>query len=103
MSKDVKHSKGGKQKRSNMKYLVKQVSRGTGIDNRHDLVVRNWSPRKVVDLYLSVRHFFDFSFLSIDKMRRYDLLQVRMLDRCDPTLFLNPIYDIHKHVVNVVL
>ena len=39
--KDVKHVKGGKQKLSNMKYLVKQVRRSAGIVNRHDLVVQN--------------------------------------------------------------
>ena len=55
-----------------MKYLVKQVSRAAGIDNRHDLVVRKWSPRKVMDSYLGVRHFFAFTFLSSDKMRRYE-------------------------------
>ena len=53
-AKDVKHVKGGKQKLSNMKYLVKHVIRAAGIVNRHDLVVQNWSPRKVVYLYLGV-------------------------------------------------
>ena len=37
--KDVMHIKGGEQNLSNMKYLVKQVIRATGIANRHDLVV----------------------------------------------------------------
>ena len=69
--KDVKHVKGGKQKLSNMKSLVKQVIRAMGIANRHDLVVRNWFPRKVMDLYMGVRHFFDFPCLSSDKGRRY--------------------------------
>ena len=71
-SKDVKHLKGGKQKISNMKSLVKQVIRAAGIVNRHDLVVQNWSPRKVMDLYLGVRHFFAFPCLSSDKTRRYE-------------------------------
>ena len=48
MAKDIKHLKGGKQKLSNMKYLVKQVIRSAGISNRHDFVVQNWSPRKVI-------------------------------------------------------
>ena len=56
----VKHAKGGKQKLSNMIFLVNQVIRAAGIANRHDLVVQNWSPRKVMYLYLGVRHFFDF-------------------------------------------
>ena len=71
-SKDVKHVQGGNQKWSNMKYLVKQVIRATGILNRHDLFIKNWSPRKVMDLYLGVRNFFDFPCLYSDKRRRYE-------------------------------
>ena len=56
----VNHIKGGKQKLSNMKSLVKHAIRSAGIMNRHDLVVQNWSPRKVMDLYLGVRYFFAF-------------------------------------------
>ena len=67
--KDVKHVKGGKQKLSNIKSLVKQVIIAAGVANRHDLVVQNWSPRKLMDLYLDVRHFFDFPCLSSDKRR----------------------------------
>ena len=51
-------------------YLFYQ--RAAGVANRHDLVVRNWSPRKVMDLYLGVRHFFDFPWLSSDKNRRHE-------------------------------
>ena len=40
-AKDVMHIKGGIQKLSNMKSLVKQVIRYAGIANRNDLVVRN--------------------------------------------------------------
>ena len=72
--KDVKHAKGGKQKLSNMKSFVKQVIRAVGIANRHDLVLRNWSPRKATDLYLGVRHFFAFPCLSSDKRRRYETI-----------------------------
>ena len=59
-AKYVMHVKGGKKNLSNMKYLVKQVLRAAGIANINDLVVQNWFPRKVMDLYLGVRHFFDF-------------------------------------------
>ena len=69
-----KHVKGGNQKLSSMKSLVKQVIRAAGIANRHDLVVRNWSPRKVMDSYLGVRHLFDFPCLSIDKRKRYETI-----------------------------
>ena len=71
-AKDVMHVKGGKHKLSNMKYLVKQVLRAAGIVNKHDLFVRNWSPRKVMYLYLGVRHLFAFPCLSNDKNRRYE-------------------------------
>ena len=70
-SKYVKHLRVGKKKISNMKYLVKQVIRATGNVVRHDLVFRNWLPMKVMDLYLGVRHFFAFTFLSSDNTRRY--------------------------------
>ena len=73
-AKDVMHVKGRKQKLSNMKYLVKQIIGAAGIANRHDLVVRNWYPRKVMDIYLSVRHFSDFTCLSSDKRRRYETI-----------------------------
>ena len=73
-AKDVKHVKGGKQKLSNMKYLVKHVIRAAGIANIHYLVVRNWSPRKVMDLYLGVRHLFYFPCLSSDKSIFYETI-----------------------------
>ena len=73
-AKDVMHVKGGKQKLSNMKSLVKQVMRAAGISNRHDLVVQNWSPRKVMNLYLGVRHLFAFPCLSSDKMSRLETI-----------------------------
>ena len=72
--KDVKHVKGGMQKLSNMKYLVKQVIRSAGIENRHDLVVQNWSPRKAIYLYLGVRHLFSFPCLSSDNRRCHETL-----------------------------
>ena len=73
-SKYVKHIKGGKQKISNMKYLVKQLIRAAGIVNRHDFVIRNCSPSNVLVLYLGVRNFFAFSCLPSDKTRRYEKL-----------------------------
>ena len=59
-AKDVMHVKGGKKKLLNMKSLVKQVIRAMMIANRYGLVVQNLSPRKVMDLYLGVGHFFAF-------------------------------------------
>ena len=66
------HVKGGNQKLSNMKSLVKQVIRSAGITNRRDLVFRNWSPRKVMDLYLGGRNLFALTCLSSDKKRRHE-------------------------------
>ena len=68
------HVKGGNQKLSNMKSLVKQVIRSAGIVNRHDLVVQKFPPRKVMDLDLGVRHFFNFPFLYSDKNRHYETI-----------------------------
>ena len=62
--KDVKQVKGGKQNLSNIKTLVKHVMRAAVIANRNDLVVTCWSPRKVMDLYVGVRHFFAFPCLA---------------------------------------
>ena len=50
------HVKVGKKKLPNIKSLVKKVIRVAWIVKRHALVVRNWYPRKVMDLYLGVRH-----------------------------------------------
>ena len=72
--KDVMYVNGGKQKLSNIKYLVKKAIRAAGIENRHDLVVQNWFPRKVMYLYLVVRHLFSFPCLSSDKMRLYETI-----------------------------
>ena len=54
-----------------MKSLLKQVIRAAGIVSRNDLVVRHWSPRKVIYLYLGVRHLFAFNCLSSDKTKCY--------------------------------
>jgi hypothetical protein len=73
-AKDVKQVKGGKQKLSNMKSLVKQVMRAATIANRHDLIVRSWSPGKVLALYRGVKHFFAFPTLLQGKARRYETI-----------------------------
>ena len=59
-SKYVKHINNGKQRLSNMKYLVKQAIRAAGIVNRYYLVVQNCSLMTAMDLYLGVMHFFVF-------------------------------------------
>ena len=53
-----------------MKTLVKHVTRAAIIANRNDLVVTSWSPRKAMDLYVGVIHFFDFPCLTYEKIRR---------------------------------
>ena len=72
--KDVKQVKGGKKKLSNMKTLVKHVMRAAVIANWNDFVVTFWSPRKVMDLYVGVKHFFDFLCLTYEKRRRYEIM-----------------------------
>ena len=57
-----------------MKYFVKQAIRAAGIVNRHDLFSQNWSPRKVMDLYLGVMHLYYFPCLSNDKARLYETI-----------------------------
>ena len=57
-----------------MKYFVKQAIRAAEIVNRHDLVVRNWFPEKVMGLYLGVKHFCAFPCLSSDKTRHYETI-----------------------------
>ena len=71
-TKYVNHVKGGKQKLSNMKSLVKQVIRYMGVANRHDLVVQKWSPRKLMYLYLGVRNFLAFPCLYSENRRCYE-------------------------------
>ena len=65
--KDVRQVKGRKQKLSNMKILVKHVTRAAVPVNWNDLVVTSCSPRKAVDLYVGVRNFFPFSCLTYEK------------------------------------
>ena len=59
---------------SNMKTLVKHVMRAAVIANQNGLVVACWSPRKVIDLYVGVRHFFAFPCLAYEKRRRYETM-----------------------------
>ena len=72
--KDVKQVTGGKQNLSNMKTLAKHATREVIIVNHNDLVITFWSPRKVMDLYGTVRHFFDFPCLAYYKRKRYDTM-----------------------------
>ena len=65
-----------------MKYLVKQVIRAARIVNRHGLVVRNWSPRKVIGLYLGFSNFFAFHYLSSDSTRCYEKNIIEEIFQC---------------------
>ena len=72
---DVKHLKGGKQKLSNMKSLVKHVERAAvEIANLPDLVKQQWSPRDVLDLYYAVKHLFEFPSLIDKRTQRFEQL-----------------------------
>ena len=81
-AKDVEHIKGGKQKLSNMKALVKQVIRAARMGNRLELIVKDWSPRKVLDLYTGVRHFFAFPCISNRKKRRDETISWKTYLNC---------------------
>ena len=74
LCKDAKQIKGEKKKLSNMKTLVKHVTRAALIANRNDLVVNCWYPRNVMDLYRGISHFFAFSCLTYDKKICYETM-----------------------------
>ena len=62
--------KGGIQKLSTMKKLVKTVDKGVRIVNLHHLLVQNWTSRHVLDLYNAVKNLF--AFTSLNKRRRLE-------------------------------
>ena len=57
-----------------MKTLLKHVKRAVIIANSNDLVVNWWSPRKIMDLYMGVRHLFTLSCITSDLKRRYETM-----------------------------
>ena len=59
-----------------MNTLVKHFMRAAVIANLNDLVVNWWSARKVMDLYMGVRHFFALPCLTYDKRRRYETISL---------------------------
>jgi len=72
---DVKGMKGGKQKISNMRCLVRHVERAAGLANVEHLIMNRWDQRGVLDLYGAVKHFFEFPSLVGGKhKRRYEQL-----------------------------
>ena len=67
--------KGGKQKLSNMRSLVKHVERAARMANVEHLILRRWEPRGVLDLYGAVKHFFSFpNLVGKQHTRRYEQL-----------------------------
>ena len=73
----VEQVKDEKKRMSNIKALVKHVTKAAVIDNRNDLVVDFWYPRKVMDLYRSVRKFFAFPYPTNNKRRRFETMSWR--------------------------
>ena len=69
---DMREMKGGIQKLSTMKKLVKNVEKGVHIVNLTHLLVQNWTPRHVLDLYNAVKHLFVLH--SLNKRRRLETL-----------------------------
>ena len=66
----MRDTKGGIQKLSMMKKLVKTVEKGVRIVNLPHLLVQNWTLRYVLDLYNAVKHLFVFTYLN--KRRRLE-------------------------------
>ena len=64
--------KGGIQKLSMTKKLVKSIEKGVRIVNLPHLLVQNWTSRHDVDLYNAVKHLF--AFPSLNKRRRLETI-----------------------------
>ena len=71
---DVKDVRGGKQKISNMRSLVRHVERAARFANLSHLVKKKWEVRDVLDLYSAVKHLFEFPSLISGKQWRYEQL-----------------------------
>ena len=71
---DVKDVKGGKQKLSNMRCLIRHVERGARMVGMGHLIMKKWDTRGVIDLYRATKHLFAFPSLMDGKKRRYEQL-----------------------------
>ena len=60
----MREIKGGIQKLSTMKKLLKNVDKGVRIVNLPHLLVQNWTSIHVLDLYNAVKHFLHFFLLT---------------------------------------
>ena len=61
---DMREMKGGIQKLSTMKKLVKNVEKGVRIVNLPHLLVQNWTSIHVLDLYNAVKFFLHLLILT---------------------------------------
>ena len=61
---DMREMKGGIQRLSTMKKLVKNVEKGVRIVNLPYIIFQNWTLRQVLDLYNDFKHFFGFPSLN---------------------------------------
>lgn len=68
---DARHLKLGKQKWSNIKYLVKHVLRAAVFVNCYELEVMDWTQRSVIDIYVGVKHMLMFTRLMTSRKRRH--------------------------------
>ena len=66
--------KGGKQKLTNMRCLVRHVERGARMVGMGHLIMKKWDTRGVLDLYHATRHLFEFPSLVDGKKRRFEQL-----------------------------
>ena len=60
----MREMKGGIQKLSTMKKLVKNVEKGVRIVNLPHIIVQNWTSRHVLDLYNAFNFFLNFLLLT---------------------------------------
>ena len=67
---DVLGVKGGKQKLSNMRCLVRHVERAARMVNMPHLILKKWDARGVLDLHNATKHVFAFPSLVGGKQER---------------------------------
>jgi len=71
---DLREMKGGSQTLLMVKKLVIHVESGIRMVHLTHLLVQNWTPRHVLDLYNAVKHLFSLPSLQRSKRRRLETI-----------------------------
>ena len=74
---DIRNIKHGRQKLNMMHYLIKNVYKDAKIVNIPNLVVRDWTPQKSIELYNSTKNMFMFSNIKASMSRRYKTIVLK--------------------------